>query len=380
MMFTSEFEKFFDVYPRQRNKFGAYLNWEERLQEGYSPEDLILAAERYAEACLNNHVEQKFIKHPKTFLDGSKPFLTYLKGEQQKNMEHIEKTKLERKANQEVGENKKGVAIPVRNIYETKDYSVFGRLEGNRDVTAGRAQKIKKSMMENGYIFSPIAVNEKMQVIDGQGRLEALTELNLPVHYYVIPGAGRAECIALNIYGTPWGINDYIKSYVESGIESYVYLDTLMKHHSKMSLGVIVYAITGKESADRRIKDGKFTCTEDEFLIADRNLNKCESVAKVITAIPGNPQCVYRALIFAITHCELDEDRLFSVLDKNIGAIQRIGTMKEALEMLSDLYNFKCRVNRIYLYSEYDKFQRGKFGWYEKKWSQFRDENNGANN
>lgn len=256
-------------------------------------------------------------------------------------------------------------------IYITSDYGSFKRLEGNRAVSAARAKKIRKSIEVNGYIKSPIAVNENMEVIDGQGRLEALSQLGMPVHYYIVPGAGREQCIAMNIYGTPWNIIDYVKSYKENGVESYKYLDALIETHRSMQLSVILFAIAGKESQNDYIKNGTFQCTREAYLMADRVLEKCERASKSVATIPGNNQFVYKALIFAFTHVELDEERMFMCLERSKGNMRRCGTVKEALDLLSEIYNYKCRANFIYLYAEYDKFQRSKYGWYESRYSQF---------
>ena len=59
-------------------------------------------------------------------------------------------------------------------IYETTSYSQFKTMEGNRAVKDGRVNKIVESINKIGYVLSPILVNEKMEVIDGQGRLSAL--------------------------------------------------------------------------------------------------------------------------------------------------------------------------------------------------------------
>ena len=78
-------------------------------------------------------------------------------------------------------------------IYRTTNYGMFRRLLGNRDVTEARISKIVNRIEENGYIESPIAINEKYEVIDGQGRLEALKRLKMPVDYYVVEGAGLKQ-------------------------------------------------------------------------------------------------------------------------------------------------------------------------------------------
>lgn len=93
----------------------------------------------------------------------------------------------------------------ISKVCITDNYGMFKRLEGNRDIADSRCKKIIKSIQTNGYIHSPIIVNENMEVIDGQGRLKALETLGLPVEYIVFPGMSIKECIALNVYQTGWG-------------------------------------------------------------------------------------------------------------------------------------------------------------------------------
>ena len=59
-------------------------------------------------------------------------------------------------------------------IYCTKNYEIFKRLYGNREVLAQRKRTIKNSILEIGYISNPIVVNENMEIIDAQGRFESL--------------------------------------------------------------------------------------------------------------------------------------------------------------------------------------------------------------
>lgn len=84
-------------------------------------------------------------------------------------------------------------------IYSSEDYSVFRKLNGNRSVLEQRKNMIMASITERGWIRNPVVVNEKMEIIDGQGRFEALKELGLPIEYVVAKGASISDCIALNI-------------------------------------------------------------------------------------------------------------------------------------------------------------------------------------
>lgn len=78
-VYTAEFEKFWSLYPRKVEKRAAFKAWQARLREGISSETLICAAGYYAEYCTANRLEERYIKHPATFLGPSRPFEDYLK-------------------------------------------------------------------------------------------------------------------------------------------------------------------------------------------------------------------------------------------------------------------------------------------------------------
>ena len=87
-------------------------------------------------------------------------------------------------------------------VYSTADYSAFKKLTGNRDILENRKNLIISSINERGWIRNPVVVNDNMEIIDGQGRFEALKELGLPIEYVVAHGATISDCIALNIKQT----------------------------------------------------------------------------------------------------------------------------------------------------------------------------------
>ncbi len=78
--YETEFEQFWFVYPRRVEKQGAYKAWIARLKEGVTPDILINASQNYAISCRENGIENRFIKHAKTFLGPSKPYEDYVGG------------------------------------------------------------------------------------------------------------------------------------------------------------------------------------------------------------------------------------------------------------------------------------------------------------
>lgn len=104
---------------------------------------------------------------------------------------------------------------------QTKNHSLFKSLLGNRRINLLHVNRIKKSMQEQ-YLFSPITVNEKFQVIDGQHRLEAIKSLGLVVYYHVCNGYGLPEVQRLNANSSTWKSDDYMEGYCELGYEDYL--------------------------------------------------------------------------------------------------------------------------------------------------------------
>ena len=150
-------------------------------------------------------------------------------------------------------------AVVCGNIYSTMDYSAFKRLEGNRAVLNNRKSKVRRSIEQNGYIQSPLCVNEHMEIIDGQARFEVLKEKDMPIEYYIVPGAGIAECIAMNVYGTKWGLMDYVNSYAEQGNENYIRFRNLITVFSGCRLDTIYFAAKGVKTSGQIIMNGAST-------------------------------------------------------------------------------------------------------------------------
>ncbi|MCI8562001.1 MAG: prephenate dehydrogenase [Lachnospiraceae bacterium] len=82
--YSTDFEELWSVYPRKVDKAQAYKKYRARLEDGFSHEQLLEAAKNYAAQCKRDRTEDKYIKHGKTFLGESTPFLDYLPKEPKK--------------------------------------------------------------------------------------------------------------------------------------------------------------------------------------------------------------------------------------------------------------------------------------------------------
>ena len=207
------------------------------------------------------------------------------------------------------------------NVYVTKDYSIFKRLVGNRDIPESRISKIVNSIQEIGWIRNPIIVNEKFEVLDGQGRLTALQRLKLPVEYVIAPGAGNRECIYMNMNMVNWKLPDFVKSYAEQGNENYQRLLTLMENYAGGNLNIISTALYRVSKAKLRdIKDGTLQLTEEQYKAAIPRLEFIKPLLEKINEkkLPGSVITLMQTLIYYFDYPEVDKDRLAYGVEKYI--------------------------------------------------------------
>lgn len=256
----------------------------------------------------------------------------------------------------------------------TTNYGIFKTLDGNRVIAKARAKKIKHSILEHGYIHNPIIVNEKMEVVDGQGRLEALKELGMPVEFVMFEGLTIADCIALNVYQTSWDLMDYIDSHAERGKQSYSFLRTLIKKHKALGVSVCVCACTGtiSESGVRsKVRNGEFECSGEQYEKADELLSYVTRFFRTIkTFKKGANNYICHALMFAYQLKGVDREKLVDKFNKYYGMdnIPKFIDARGALQNLTHVYNTKNK-DKIWFEVEYEKALTKKYTWYAKRHS-----------
>ena len=207
------------------------------------------------------------------------------------------------------------------NVYTTNDYSIFKRLPGNRDIPESRISKIVESIQSIGWVHNPIIVNEKMEVIDGQGRLTALQRLKMPVEYVVAPGAGNKECIYMNMNMVNWKLPDFVKSYAEQGNENYQRLLSLMERYANGNLNIISTALYRISKAKLRdIKEGALQLTEEQYKAAIPRLEYIKPLLDKLDPkkLPGSIIMLMQTLVYYYDYEEVDKERLLYSVEKYI--------------------------------------------------------------
>ena len=248
----------------------------------------------------------------------------------------------------------------VAKVYRTTDYSIFQTLLGNRGVRDPRVQKIRKSILKNGYIFNPIIVNEKMEIIDGQGRLAALKSLGMPVDYVAKEGLNVNDCITMNVTQTQWGSADYTKSFADLGSEDYENLQLLAEEFPLLGLGTIVTILTESYGSTNgyskaNLKTGGLKCGRLAYIRAQQTCRYVSRFAEVIKKkSKGKKAVLFGAVAFIYEQCHIDSEKLFENFSNfyMTDLFTPYASFTDALNSLSDIYNYR-RTNRVSFAAKY---------------------------
>lgn len=244
-------------------------------------------------------------------------------------------------------------------MFRTTDYKGFKRVVGNRAVMEERVTKILASMDKIGYIPIPLVVNEKYEVIDGQGRLEACRRRGLPVNFIIKPGLKIDDCITMNINVSPWNLMDFILCYAEIGNQNYEYIKKLMdemkeeygaKYISTDVLCASLYNV--KRSPANAIKSGRLTVSGEQYENAKNSLqftldiidfidrNKVRLKSKNITSL-------VRAIIFCFKYDGIDNTKLEKVLKESAHLMQKWTNVESCLEEIDYIYNYNAKKRTV---------------------------------
>lgn len=245
-------------------------------------------------------------------------------------------------------------------IYETDDYAMFKTLDGNRAIKDHRVDKIVQSIMNVGYITSPILVNEKMEVIDGQGRLAALERLRRPVQYMVHEGISIEECRQMNIHQSNWTDYDYVQSYAIRGSEDYQRLQSLMDTFKNIPSAVIIASCgkhLGNTSAvgSKPIRKGTFKLSAKDAERARWELGYAEKFAQVAKNIGGNRRPFYMALVYAYRNLDSHgRNEMEAVVRKRMLDFPSLTQIKDYLRYFDSFYNEgKQKKKHLHLATQY---------------------------
>ena len=245
--------------------------------------------------------------------------------------------------------------------YKSQNYSAFKKILGNRELSERNVKAIIKNIKTNGLKPTIVIVNEKMEVIDGQHRIEALKRLKLPVLYQIHEGLTLEDCVAMNTSGVNWKAEDYIDSYAEMGNEHYVNLKWFTRMFPEFTATNIAVILNSKTSArvGVNIKHGTLTLQYTGKEAEDR-LHYMQEIYNAMPNFVGRKECLFTVLSRVMDLPSVDPNRLKEQMLKYGELVSNVVDIKSCLNKVEDVYNYRKATKVRFISQYYELYEDSK--------------------
>jgi len=224
------------------------------------------------------------------------------------------------------------------NRYMTEDYDQFVTLKGNRNVKELHVKRLMKQMTENGNMIDqfPIVINEKMEVVDGQHRLEALRRLKWPVVYEVKEGLTVDAVRVINSGHQNWTWYDYAVSFAELGNENYQRFLNLYKHFG-FNYSVLLYY---SDSTINKRSGSHFYTGEFKLNDQKKAFDLLEQYRQVADAAEHDTREFAYAMKDVMQSASYDHKRMVDKMNKyGHMKLKPLRAKTDYLRMIEEIYN-----------------------------------------
>lgn len=224
-------------------------------------------------------------------------------------------------------------------IQKSKNYDIFKTLTGNRELNISHKEKLKKSFKEN-YLISPIIINEKYEIIDGQHRFNAARELGYYVYYILIEGYSLEEVKMLNTNSKNWKREDYLNAYCDLGFEEYIKFKKFYNDIQEFTIGSAERIAAGHQSDNMAdFRNGKF-----KF---GNVLDAYDTAQKILMFKPYykgfNRNTFVGAVMKLIRNENYNHAQMIHKLSLNPSILVDCANTSQYVLLLEDVYNYKSR-------------------------------------
>lgn len=247
----------------------------------------------------------------------------------------------------------------VNQVNQTNDYTIFKTLPGNRNVNKLHVKRLRDSFQKS-YLLSPIIVNEKYEIIDGQHRFQAAQQINLPINFLIAKDYGLKEVQMLNENMKNWKKEDYLNAYCDLGNPVYLKFRQFMKQFPDFGIAACETILTDKSSPGHYNKKSKemISDTNNEGHYAIRYFQEgdlqipnyklsIENANKLLMIKPyyeGFNRAVFvRAMIGVFKNEFYNHIKFIERLKASPLSLQHCANVGQTKLLIEEVYNFRSR-------------------------------------
>lgn len=239
-------------------------------------------------------------------------------------------------------------------ILKTTDYSIFKLKATNREINQNNLTMIIESIRSQNLLhLRHIDCDAEMNVIDGQHRLRAAQELNLPIYYRIDESLSDDHMKRLNQASHIWNINDYLNFYARRGNENYIKLEKFiaqnnMKVRSALCFFGIYHHTRKDDKGPIQFQNGGFKFPDD---IRMHEINEMVSSIQEVKRFINqkfigkkafiNQTSFMKALIGCLNLKEFSFDTFMDKLAYRLDIIRPCMGVNEYIKLFKTIYNWK---------------------------------------
>lgn len=235
-------------------------------------------------------------------------------------------------------------------IEETTEYDAFKRHKSNRKTNDKLVQRMKDAIRKKNLLkCKPIVVDKDFNIIDGQHRLEAARQLNLPVAYVIDEDVNVKDMETFNTNLMTWGLQDYLNFNCNEGLVEYELLADFMEREN-LKVNVALQLLHGCRNPDffREFKDGKYKyVNKEEEMEALVKKTQIQEVINYIKAKTSGGKTYLDKVTFYSSMVEFFNIKSFKFdifmkkLQYNINMIHPCTRQGDYVSLFKEIYNWK---------------------------------------
>ena len=235
-------------------------------------------------------------------------------------------------------------------VMKSSDYEKFSILEQNRVVNDKHVNELVVSIQNSGQL-TPIIINEKFEIIDGQHRFDACRILKIPVMYLISYKTSINEVILMNNTQKSWKLHDYLRCFSDNkwhNHETYQKVDKFMREHDLKLTTCIVLLSEGTggggSTGTSLTGQGLISFRKGTYKIG--NLARAQAIAKILSEIKAFAPDLVGSDRFCRSYCKLssepkwNHDSAVYQIKKYRRKYDGASSKEEALQGLLAVYNY----------------------------------------
>jgi len=233
-------------------------------------------------------------------------------------------------------------------IQATKNYGMFDFSIDNRDFNPGKHRELYKSLQAHGFdparpIVCARGKGARLEVVDGQHRLNFCRELGITVYYTITE---HSDPRAYNAPSVAWSIGDWLKSWRCTGNSHYEALAAFVEKY-KLPVTTSANLLSGTDNSGGEIVK-KFK--KGDFVVKD--IQYAEAAANAIVAIAEHfPEARCFCFVAAVSRCvrvpQFSIEHLIRKIRKYPGELKPCARIEQYLDDIEALYNRADKKNQI---------------------------------